>query len=170
MNEMVGINPEYPQEKEQELSAVEKLALEIAQAQAELDEQEAALTAEEELPSKQLQLEILRAKKANNALFEKLKVENPNLELARVEYDDGLGMVVVKRPTHLAYRQLQDQDKITSAVCEKFVVGLVVYPDKAKFVDLVTTQCKCDLLFKATTAAKELGEANARVVAKKSRS
>ena len=167
MNEMVGINPEYPQEKEQELSAVEKLALEIAQAQAELDEQEAAISAEEELPSKRHELDVLKAKKANNALFEKLKKDNPSLELARVDYDDGLGMVVVKRPTHLAYRNLIDQDKVTSAICEKFVMGLVVYPDKQKFTDLITTQCKCDLLLKATTAAKGLAEANAKVIEKK---
>lgn len=154
MNEKVEENP---------LSVAEQIAL----AQKELDEQESAHTAAMAQDEELHQLQILKAKKRNNELFAELQAKSPNAALARVEYDDGLGMVVVKRPTHLAYRQLQDQDKVTSAICEKFVIPLLVYPDKAAFVDLITSQCKCDLLNKATIAAKELAEANARVIAKK---
>lgn len=143
------------------------VAEQIALAQKELDEQESAHTAATAQDEELHQLQVLKARKKNNELFAELQAKSPSAALARVEYDDGIGMVVVKRPTHLAYRQLQDQDKVTSAICEKFVIPLLVYPDKASFVDLITSQCKCDLLNKATIAAKELAEANARVIAKK---
>jgi len=149
--------------EEKVLSIAEQIAL----AQKELDEQESAQTSARVQDEELHQLQVLKAKKRNNEVFAELQAKLPNETLARVEYDDGLGMVVVKRPTHLAYRQLQDQDKVTSAICEKFVIPLLVYPDKAAFVDLITSQCKCDLLNKATVAAKELAEANARVIAKK---
>lgn len=143
------------------------IAEQIAIAQQELDAQEAAQMEARSLEEELRQLQVLKARKRNNEVFAELQAKFPNETLARVEYDDGIGMVVVKRPTHLAYRQLQDQDKVTSAICEKFVIPLLVYPEKAAFVDLITSQCKCDLLNKATVAAKELAEANARVIAKK---
>jgi len=141
---------------------------EIAKAQAELDAQEEAFETADETKAKKAQLDLILAKIANNAKFAEVQAANPDLSLARVDYDNGLGLVIVKRPNHLAYRSIVDQDKVTSASCEKFVLPLIIYPSKNEFIDLITTGCKCDLLTQATVAAKQLAESQARVIAKKS--
>lgn len=140
---------------------------EIAKAQAELDAQEEDLAVVDQAKAQAETLALLRAKKANNAKFAEVQAANPDLSLARVDYDNGLGLVIVKRPNHLAYRSIVDQDKVTSASCEKFVLPLIIYPSKNEFIDLITTGCKCDLLTQATVAAKQLAESQARVIAKK---
>lgn len=142
------------------------LAEKLAQARAELDEQESGIEASLAVARQERELRILVAKKANNEIFAQLQASQ-HTELARIEYDDGEGMVVVRRPPHTEYRNFQNQDKLDSVVCERFVVPFVVHPGKKEFLSLITTECKCDLLVKATNACLKLAEGNARVIAKK---
>ena len=54
--------------------------------------------------------------------------------IRRIDSPDG--MVVVKRPAHVAYKQFVDNGKFTLDACNKLVLCCLVYPSKEAYTDL----------------------------------
>ena len=109
-------------------------------------ELEAAKAAAESAEAKRLEATELADLKAQIELEKRRAEESIKLYELEAQYgtegrfirriDSPDGMVVVKRPAHVAYKQFVDNGKFTLDACNKLVLCCLVYPSKEAYTDL----------------------------------
>ena len=108
--------------------------LEAARAAAENAESKRAEAAELEQLKGQIEIEKRRAEEAAKLAELEAQYGTEGRFIRRIDSPDG--MVVVKRPAHVAYKQFVDGNKFTLDACNKLVLCCLVYPSKEAYTDL----------------------------------
>ena len=108
--------------------------LEAARAAAENAESKRAEAAEIAQLKGQIEIEKRRAEEAAKLAELEAQYGTEGRFIRRIDSPDG--MVVVKRPAHVAYKQFVDGNKFTLDACNKLVLCCLVYPSKEAYTDL----------------------------------
>ena len=108
--------------------------LEAARAAAENAESKRAEAAEIAQLKEQIEIEKRRAEEAAKLAELEAQYGTEGRFIRRIDSPDG--MVVVKRPAHVAYKQFVDGNKFTLDACNKLVLCCLVYPSKEAYTDL----------------------------------
>lgn len=140
---------------------IKDLEARIAAAREQRDAAEArrkAQFAEKDLET-ELALEDLRARDEETLIELEAQHGREGIVIARIQTQRN-GMVVVKKPNHLHYGRFVDKGKSDRVSLEKLVGDHLVYPDRARFDEII--QDEFDTLRKCSNALAALHGLNLR--------